>query len=187
MKYAPITNYTFNRRIKKEDDPEGFAILFALSEAPGVSDSPEQSLSEMLTHPALNWNPQETPSFQVYGCPVCKEVYFKKEMAENCANPEREFARKFEGLKVGDWLKFHKSEEHPLESWVSSAVGGTDNTVQLVQVTALSFCYEGFRCGKILTIHFNGGFLNASDAQWLSYWSRATEEDLNAFQRQTHP
>ncbi len=173
MKYSPVNNRTFGPNPSPEGEDTSLDILAAVSEGYNPKNTPETSVAQMLKNPRLNWAQTTPPSFEVYGCPVCKEVYFSKEKAEHCADPERAFALKFGQVKVGDWLKFHKDKEHPLDRW---GLPDTNETI-FVQVTALSFCYDGFRCGKLLTLHFKGSYLNASDEIWLSYWSVASEEE----------
>jgi hypothetical protein len=176
MKYAEVNGHTFHHKFNDENDAGGIGLLV---ESVAPSEGGAQSVDDMIKHPKLMLGETELREFTVYGCPVCKNVYFKKEHAEHCADGEKELARIFAGVKIGDWLKYEKTQPERLDIWSGSSIGD----VYFVQVTRLSYCYDGFSCGSILTIHYSdGGFINAGDTLRLSFWSKSSESEKNEYE-----
>ena len=175
MKYEEIDGHTFHHRFNNENDPDGLGLLIeSVSESPGGV----QTVDEMIKHPKLGLDVTEIKDFTVYGCPVCKNVYFKKENAEHCADGEKELAKIFAGAKIGDWIKYEKTKSERLDVWTGSSVGD----VYFSQITRLSYCYDGFSCGSILTIHYDGGFINAKDETHLSFWKLSSEKEKDDYE-----
>ncbi len=175
MKYAEVNGHTFHHKFNEENDSNGIGLLI---ESVAPSEDGVQSVDEMIKHPKLMLDETQIKEFTVYGCPVCKNVYFKKEHAETCADGEKELARIFHGVKVGDWIKYEKTKPERLDCWSGSSVGD----VYFSQVTRLSYCYDGFSCGSILTIHYHGGFINAKNETHLSFWSKSSESEKNDYE-----
>lgn len=165
MKYAEFNGRTFRQHSTTcGDEIVGSLINIALEQ------SEAQSVAQMLLHPALPLNSTDLPQFTVHGCPVCKNVYFNQDEALHCADGERELAQKFANIKVGDWLRYEEC-----------GVGKTAE-VFFVQVSRFSFVYDGFNCGSILTIHYDGGFINAKNRQHLSFWHPSSLAEKDAFE-----
>ena len=66
-----------------------------------------------------------------YRCPVCNELCNSEEEAKDHYKEELAFQEKFKNAKVGDFFTD--------KGW-------------LQRITSISWCYDGYKCGKLLTI-----------------------------------
>ena len=171
MKYKEFNGLTI-RGITKEDDPYGVRCIL------GLDDALEGTLELLTKNPAIQplFNKDPIVEILTYGCPVCGDLYFKKEQAEACYKQELDFLEKFKGAKVGDWLKYEVKKENSLDCWGDLSVGD----VFYQQITGFTTCYSGYYCGRIFTIMADGDAINAES---MERWSLTTAEEVVAHKK----